>query len=126
MAEGNNEELTPYLKQTAGEYLRGVVDYDGDEYEVQYIRDDLRKARLKSEVDKMVDRLRKESRSAERRAFPFGEVNGTVRSLEKAMVMHFPDTQGRGTIVTLDPEVARQLNTFIGSCLKRRNLKSDF
>lgn len=119
MSRENNDALTTYLKQEAGEYLRGVVSYEDDEYDIQYIRDDLRTRRLKSEVDKMIDRLQQELRPAERRAFPFGDVNSTVRSFEEAMVLHFPKTQGRGTVVTLDPEVARQLNTFIGSCLER-------
>lgn len=119
MTRGNSETLTPYLKDAAGEYLRGVVWYEGDEYDIRFIRDDLRTQRLKSEVDEMIDRLRGESRVSERRAFPFGEVNATVRSFEEAMVMHFPSTQGRGTVVTLDPEVARQLNTFVGNCLER-------
>lgn len=119
MTRGNSETLTPYLKNAAGEYLRGVVWYEGDEYDIRFIRDDLRTQRLKSEVDEMIDRLRGESRVSERRAFPFGEVNATVRSFEEAMVMHFPSTQGRGTVVTLDPEVTRQLNTFVGNCLER-------
>lgn len=119
MAREDGTELTSYLKDTTGEYLRGVVSYNGNEYDIQFIRDDLRERRLKSEVDKMIDRLRQESRSREHRAFPFGNLNGTVRSFEEAMVMHFPSTQSRGTVVTLDPEVARQLNTFIGACLKR-------
>ena len=119
MPSTGNDQLTEYLKKEAGECLRGVVSYEGDEYDIQYIRNDLRTQRLKSEVDKMIDRLRQESRSAEHRAFPFGDVNGTVRSFKEAMVMHFPKTQGRGMVVTLDPEVARQLNTFIGSCLER-------
>lgn len=119
MSKEDVEELTPYLKETAGEYLRGVVSYEGDEYEIRYIRDDLRTQRLKSEVDKMIDRLRRESRPGERRAFPFGEMNGIVRLFEEALVMHFPSTQGRGTVVTFEPDVARQFNTFIGSCLDR-------
>lgn len=119
MAWEDRTELTPYLKDTAGEYLRGVVAYNGNEYDIQFIRDDLRERRLKSEVDKMIDRLRHESRSREHRAFPFGDLNGTVRSFEEAMVLHFPSTQERGTVVTLDPGVARQLNTFLGSCIER-------
>lgn len=119
MTEEDLEELTPYLKKTAGETLRGVVSYDGDEYDVRFIRDDLRERRVKSEVDKMIDRLRQESRSRERRSFPFGDINATVRSFEEAMVLHFPKTQERGIVVTLDPEIARQLNTFLGSCLER-------
>lgn len=119
MAWEDGTELTSYLKDTAGDYLRGVVSYNGNEYDIQFIRDDLRERRLKSEVDKMIDRLREESRSREHRAFPFGNLNGTVRSFEEAMVIHFPSTQSRGTVVTLDPEIARQLNTFVGSCLDR-------
>ena len=117
MDRENDKELTPYLKDAAGEYLRGVVWYEDNEYDIRFIRDDLRTKRLKSEVDTMIDRLRRESRAGERRAFPFGDVNATVRSFEEAMVMHFPSTQGQGTVVTFDPEVARQLNTFIGNCL---------
>lgn len=119
MADENADSLTPYLKKEAGEYLRGVVSYEDTEYEIRYIRDDLRTQRLKSEVDRMIDRLRQGSRPGERRAFPFGEVNGIVRSFEEATVMHSSKTQGCGTVVTLDPEFARQLNTFIGSCLER-------
>lgn len=119
MTGRDDAELIPYLKDTAGENLRGVVWYEGNEYDIRFIRDDLRTQRLKSEVDKMIDRLRRESRADERRAFPFGEVNATVRSFEEAMVMHFPSTQDRGTVVTFEPEIARQLNTFVGSCLER-------
>ena len=93
--------------------------YNGNEYDIQFIRDDLRERRLKSEVDKMIDRLREESRVREHQAFPFGDLNGTVRSFEDAMVLHFPSTQERGMVVALDPEVARQLNTFLGSCIER-------
>lgn len=121
MGGKKTERLTPYLKRTAGENLRGVVYYEEDEYEIRFIRDDIRTKRLESEVDKMIDRLRRETRSRERRAFPFGDINGSVRSFDDALVMHFPETQGRGIVVTLDCEVARQLNTFMGSCLKRIN-----
>lgn len=107
------DALTPYLQDEVGESLRGIVLYDATEYEIRYIRDDLRTHRLKSEVDTMIKRVQRESRPAERQAFPFGEMNGSIRSFEEAMVLHLPDTHGRGTIVTLDPEVAHQLNTFI-------------
>lgn len=90
MPGAENNQLTPYLKKEAGEYLRGVVSYEGDEYEIRYIRDDLRTRRLKSEIDTMIDRLRRESRPGERRTFPFGELNGIVRSFEE--VISWPDS----------------------------------
>lgn len=121
MAGETADELIPYLQEEVGEHLRGVVRYDRTEYEIRFIRDDLRTQRLKSEVDTMIERLQRESRSTERQTFPFGEVHGTVRSFEEAMVLHLPDTHGRGTIVTLDPEVAHHLSTFISACLARTN-----
>lgn len=35
------------------------------------------------------------------------------------MVMHFPLPRERGTVITLDPGVARDLNTFMQQCLDR-------
>ncbi|MFC4553582.1 MULTISPECIES: hypothetical protein [Halorussus] len=119
MTEESYHQLISYLKSETGELLRGVITYDSDEYEIHYIRDDIRTQHLKNDVNKIIKRLRRESRPSEHRSFPFGELNGIVRSFENAMVMHFPDTQGRGTVVTLEPEVARQLNTFLGNCLQR-------
>ncbi|MFC4549372.1 MULTISPECIES: hypothetical protein [Halorussus] len=69
----------------------------------------------------MVDRLRQESLGREQRSFPFGGLNGIVRSFDDAMVMHFPQTQERGIVVTLEPEVARQLNSFLAECIHRIN-----
>jgi transcription initiation factor IIE alpha subunit len=113
------EDLTDFLKERVGEYLRGVGFYDADEYEVLYVRQDLRRESLKEDIDRMMDRLRQETRPKENRAFPFGELDGTVRSFEEAVVMHFPLPQEHGAVVTLDPEAARQLNDFMRECVQR-------
>ena len=114
-----HQTLVRYLKATAGDHLRGVAVYQSDDYDVIYIRGDVRDRRFESEVDAMIDRLRQESRAREHRSFPFDELRGTVRSFGDAMVMHFPRTHERGTVITLDPGVARDLNTFMGECLQR-------
>lgn len=119
MGRDTHHRLVTYLRNTADEYLRGIAMYDADEYDVLYLRDDLRARRFKSEVDRMVDRLNQESRAREQQAFPFGDLTGTLRTFEEAVVMHFPHTQGRGTIITLEPGVARQLNSFMHECEKR-------
>ena len=114
-----HNQLVSYLKDQAGGYLRGVAIYTADEYDVVYLRDDVRSQRFENEVDAMIDRLRQESRAREHRSFPFDDLNGTVRSFGDAMVMHFPRTRERGTVITLDPGVARDLNTFMSECLQR-------
>ncbi|NEU58030.1 hypothetical protein [Halorussus sp. MSC15.2] len=113
------EELAEFLHETTGEYLRGVGHYDAEEYEVLYVRPDLQRETLGEEIDKMVAHLRNESRAREQRAFPFGDLDGTVRSFDEAIVMHFPLPQEQGAVVTLDTDVARQLNDFMRSCIER-------
>lgn len=115
----SQQHLLTFLKEQAGDYLRGVAIYDADNYDSLYVRDDVQAEHFEDEIDRMIDRLREESRARELRDFPFDELNGTVRSFGDALVMHFPRPQERGTVITLDPEVARDLNTFMSQCLQR-------
>lgn len=119
MTSDRHQDLLRYLKDQAGEYLRGVAVYTTDDYKIVYLRDDIRSPRFESEADAIITRIRQESRVREHRSFPFDDLRGTVRAFGDAMVMHFPRTQERGTVITLDPGVARDLNTFMGGCLKR-------
>lgn len=119
MVGDSHRRLLQYLKEQTDDYLRGVGVYDADDYELLYLREDLRTERVRGELDKMVTRFRQESRAREQRAFPFGELTGTVRTFEEAMVMHYPHTQERGIVVTFEPGVGRDLNTFMHECKKR-------
>jgi hypothetical protein len=96
-----------------------VVRYDGEEMDVRYLRDDVRRRRVKSEVEQMLRRLRPESTNEEERSFPFGDLYVTVRRFEEAIIMHFPTGPDRGTVVSLEPEAGRDLNRFTSECLKR-------
>lgn len=119
MVEDSSEDLLRFLKSQAGDYLRGLTVYHADGYESLYVRSDVQAAHFEDDVDRMIDRLRRESRARDQRAFPFDELNGSVRSFGEALVMHFPHTQERGTVITFDPGVARDLNTFMSQCLQR-------
>ncbi|QLG63043.1 hypothetical protein [Halorarum salinum] len=112
-------DLVRYLQAKAGEYHRGTIRYDGAETDVLYLRDDLREERLLSEIDRMLKRLRPEASSKEERSFPFGDLHATVRIFDDAIILHFPRGVDRGTVVSLAPETARDLNTFIGECTRR-------
>ena len=112
------EGLAEYLRDRTGEYLRGVGFYDAEEYEVLYVRPDLHRETLDAEIARMVEHLRNESRAREQHAFPYGGLDGTVRSFEEAIVMHFPFSQERGAVVTLDTEAARQMTDFMRECIE--------
>lgn len=42
-----------------------------------------------------------------------------MRRFEEAIVLHFPLAKNRGIVVALEPETARDLNTFTNECLRR-------
>jgi hypothetical protein len=110
--------LVWFLKERAGKHLRGVLLYTEDGYEMLYLRDDLRNARLKSEVDSIVSRLREGSKETEEAVFPFGDFHGSVRCFDDATFLHFP-LDSAGVAVSLDPEATTDLNTFAGKCLEQ-------
>lgn len=113
------ERLIKYLEKKAGEYHRGTVRYDGDSTDVLYLREDLKQIRLTSEIDRILQRLRPEASPKEERSFPFGDLKATVRLFQEAILIHFPTGTNRGIVVSLEPETARDLSTFIGECEKR-------
>ena len=113
------QDLVPYLRDRVDDYLRGVIRYHKETTDVLYLRDDVRATRLESQIDRMIDRLEPESRAAEERAFPFGDLYVTVRRFQEAIIMHFPTGSNRGIVVSLEPETARDLNTFTTECLRR-------
>lgn len=108
-------QLVEYLRRRVGDDLRGVVCYDEADTDVLFARAD--RPGIESDAERAVRYLQHESRSREQRAFPFGDLNGTVRSFEDAVVMHFPLAASRGIVVTLDPNAARQLNAFMADCI---------
>ncbi|WP_336022822.1 hypothetical protein [Halobellus salinisoli] len=118
MTEG---ALIDYLERKAGEYHRGTVRYDGNDTDVLHLRDDVKETRLTSQIDRMLKRIRPESSPQEERSFPFGELNATVRLFQEAIIIHFPRGNDRGILVSLEPETARDLSTFIGECEKLIN-----
>lgn len=112
-------QLLSYLEDRAGSHYRGTVRYDGNSMDVLYLRDDIKQKRIRSDIEKMLDRLRPESSPKEERSFPFGDLRATVRSFDEAILMHFPSGRDRGIVVALEPHAAEDLNTFIGSCEDR-------
>jgi hypothetical protein len=50
--------------------------------------------------------------------YNIGHHHCTVRTYDRAVPLHFPQGEELGTVVTLDPEAASELNRFIALCLR--------
>jgi hypothetical protein len=81
------------------------------------LREDIREYRLRSQVDRMLERVQPESHAAEEQAFPFGDLYATIRLFDDATLLHFPRGSRKGLVVTLEPGAARDLTTFTSQCL---------
>lgn len=112
-------DLIDFLEDRAGSMHRGTARYDGDSTDVLYLRDDLREKRIRSEIDRMLNRVRSEATSKEEHSFPFGDLYATVRVFAEATVLHFPQGRDRGIVVSLELDSGQDLNTFVGRCLSQ-------
>lgn len=118
MSKEAAKELTSILRDRAGERLRGVTMYDGEEYELLYLREDVRGNRLKSEVDDMLVYLQRNSHAGEEAAFHFGAHRASTQFYDDAVVIHVPDGDHTGTVVTLDNDGSGQLDGLVEACIE--------
>lgn len=112
-----SKSLAQYLNDRVDDLLRGVAHYQEDEFKVEYLRDDIREQRHRDEVTQMLNRIKKEGTAEEEQSFPFGHLHTTLRVFDEAIFMHFPIERETGVVVTLEPQVAQSLNSFVGDCL---------
>lgn len=112
------KSLQDELQNRIGDQFRGMVKYDSTGLQIEYLRDDLEEQRLESHFDRMIQRIKPEATSAEQNAFPLGELHATLRYFDDAIVLHLPTSRRGGVIVSLDPDVARQFNSFVNSCIQ--------
>lgn len=109
--------LATYLQDRIGDLLRGVAHYQDSDFEVVYLRDDIRVERHRDEVAQMLSRITQEGTVDEEQAFPFGHLHATLRIFDAAIFLHFPIENQTGVVVACEPDVARSLNSFVGDCL---------
>lgn len=112
-----SKTLSTYLNERVDDLLRGVAHYQQDEFEVVYLRDDIRERRHREEVKQMLARITHEGAAEEEQSFPFGHLHATLRIFDETILMHFPIENQTGVVVALEPEVAQSLNSFVGDCL---------
>ena len=121
MSRAIAQELASYLDQRAGDSLRAVGHYSADDYEIVYLRDDVRDRYSDADIKEIVKNLRWESfaKSTHEGQYHLGSLNCSIQAFVEGVVMQFPYDDKHGTLITLDPGAARQLVAFIDDCLTR-------
>ena len=114
------EELVTFMKDVAGEHLRGVLAYDENGFDVVYIREDIMQNRsgdasLADDLPVIHDLAMAEERLPAE-VSSFGRYHATVRVFEQAVLVQLVVGESRGFGISLDPAAARQLSNFVQRC----------
>ena len=113
------DNLKAFLQNRLNDSFRGMIKYDSTGKRVEYLRNDIGRQRLERHCDRMIQRMKPEASPAEKEAFPVGELHATLRYFDEAIILHLPTSQQGGVIVSLEPDVGRQFNCFVNSCLQK-------
>lgn len=112
------DRLTEYLQGRAGEYLRGVVRYDDESFEVIYVRDGLDLDAFRQRVELIYSSIVQRPQ-AETGENSFGKPYATLSVREYAVVLNLRWSPTEGILVGLEPEAARDLVAFIHESMER-------
>lgn len=85
--------------------VRLVFRYEGDEYEVAHVRDDVDEAYTDAELEQRIETLVMKGLGDPPRQAPlheFGELRATIRWFDQAVCVSAPDDDWAGVMVVLD------------------------
>lgn len=124
MAISVSEELMDFLREETGQFLRSVIHYTSDDYEILYLREDIESEYQDGDIEQVINNLRMESIDTPRQEqmYVHGRLGSTIRVFEDAVEIHLPHDDYEGTAIALDPEATYALHTFVGECLNRIDL----
>ena len=109
--------LLDHLKTRAGESLRAVQWYRGDQTELIYVRDDLSVPDVVSRADAIHAQLTtKKPPQAEAEMATLGDRMATVNIYDEAFLINLPFGENYGVVIGLDPIVGRSLHEFVSGC----------
>ncbi|MFC7070856.1 DUF7522 family protein [Halobaculum lipolyticum] len=100
-----DDALVTDLRGEVGDALRAVGTYDGDDYHVRYLRDDVAPALDDDDLDAIrqgavFDSLERDY--YERLFATAGTFEATVRRFEHAVVVEVPTCHGGGVLASID------------------------
>jgi hypothetical protein len=107
--------VVDHLRSHAGDSLRAVVVYRGDEHRDLYRREDVAELHGSSLETEVLEGVRSDNRSRKRDAADRyeGQLRATVRVFDERVLVHLPRDETSGTVVDLDPSAASNLVDFV-------------
>lgn len=114
--------LVTFCRQRVGPSLRTVTVYEPGEYDVAFIRDDLRTEYAAAEFDELIEAARSVHEilvPLQETAVPIGAHTATVHAFERAIVVQLAVTEEWGCLVSMDRTVGSNVSEFIKDCLAR-------
>ncbi|WP_148413444.1 hypothetical protein [Haloferax sp. KTX1] len=118
MVRDTAHRLAEYLSRRIGDGLRTVVIAADDDYELEYIRDDLSEQYTERTLTEAVSDLRVETPFATPGAdsHPAGERRAVVYYYENAFVLQFPFSEAERIIISIGTDAGADLLGFIEDC----------
>lgn len=104
-------DLAEYISRRANDSFRGLARYSGDDLEVVHSRDDLEERDMRERAETIHRAVR--PRGAAYALDELGETRATVQMRADAVILHFPVDGDTGYLVGLEPDIARDLSSFI-------------
>ncbi|MFB6077386.1 MAG: hypothetical protein ABEJ80_00230 [Halarchaeum sp.] len=126
MAARRHRELHSFLRERAGDAYRSAFRYDDDGWEAIYVRDDVRTRALERGASRAYEQIQQRQSLFPDDSLPMlGATQATTEVHENAIVMHFPESETSGTVVSLDRSAAQQLTGFVLACQERLRTPDD-
>ncbi|MFC7204943.1 hypothetical protein ACFQJC_15605 [Haloferax namakaokahaiae] len=118
MVESTAQQLANYLKTRVGDGLRTVIIVSEDDYEIQYLRRDLKEQYSKRAFDEVVDDVRVESLPLAQlvESHPIGEQRAVVHYYDSAFVVQFPYSDTEQILISVATDAGASLLQFIEGC----------
>lgn len=112
-------EVLEYLEPKAGRNLRSVLQYSDETVDVVYLRDDIENRYTEEEIEHVVEDFReRRPTDAVSSIGNVGDLHADVRLYDNAVVVHIPQRSRIGTVVTFEPEAAKDLVVFAYDLLR--------
>lgn len=117
MTGARHQRLHEYVQEQARDAYRAAFCYDDEGWEAIHVREDLATDRLEAAVPKAYEQIQEAEPLLSGDEYPqLGRLSATTEIHENGVLLHFPEGPDRGTVITLDREVARRLVGFTDEC----------
>lgn len=113
-----NNALVTYVRRQAGESLRAVAIYDDSSFEVLHRREDLAEHIVSGRVRMVYDNITWDwNPDDDDLSEELGATQATLQVREEAIIIQLVTSETGGYLISLAPDAARNLTTFLTNCL---------